>query len=150
MARHVPSAATANLMPVGVLGPDIQSSWRARTSHASTLASTGDATKPATQLGMGPDKMQCGGAIGHATCLRQDFTMPTPTASCDASAVGPFIRDPPSPKTILAIITASDGLCTEAPVVEFRLKPGGDAGEAITACHRVRAYFYNQARIART
>ena len=45
-------------------------------------------------------------------------------------------------KTILALITASDGVCDKAPVLEFRLKAGSD--NDVTACHRVRSYVFNQ------
>mmetsp|Transcript_1467 Transcript_1467/g.2912 ORF Transcript_1467/g.2912 Transcript_1467/m.2912 type:complete len:480 (-) Transcript_1467:247-1686(-) len=46
-------------------------------------------------------------------------------------------------KTILALITASDGVCDKAPVLEFRLKAGNE-NDDVTACHRVRAYIFNQ------
>jgi hypothetical protein len=101
-------------------------------------------------LGIGPDDIQSGGAIGYGICagLTADFVQPD-TADRrlhEASVLHKRSGDHPPSKTILALVTASDGVCSKAPILEFRLKSEGDESEALAACHRVRAYLHNQVR----
>lgn len=101
-------------------------------------------------LGIGPDDIHSGGAIGYGLCagLTADFVQPD-TADRrlhEASVLHKRSGDHPPSKTILALVTASDGVCSKAPILEFRLKSEGDESEALAACHRVRAYLHNQVR----
>ena len=92
--------------------------------------------------------IKTGGAVGlgmttgaHVEQLKVTSKRPlSPAAHLMAHAIAPT-------NTILALITASDGVCDKAPVLEFRLKAGSDDDD-VTACHRVRAYIFNQVRCA--
>ena len=70
---------------------------------------------------------------------------PTPATQLMAHAIAPASTITVGTlitNTILALVTASDGVCDKAPVLEFRLKAGSD--NDATATHRVRAYVFNQ------
>ena len=72
-------------------------------------------------------------------------SLPTPATQLMAHAIAPASTITVGTlitNTILALVTASDGVCDKAPVLEFRLKAGSD--NDATATHRVRAYVFNQ------
>ena len=101
------------------------------------------AAPPPSLLSIGTGDIKIGGAVGlalnpgaHVEHSKVAISSPlTPTAQLVAHAIAPT-------NTILALITASDGVCDKAPVLEFRLKAGSD--NDVTATHRVRAYVFNQ------
>ena len=102
------------------------------------------AAPPPNLLSIGTGDIKTGGAVGLALTpgahvehskLAGISSPPAPATQLMAHAIAPT-------NTILALITASDGVCDKAPVLEFRLKAGSD--NDVTATHRVRAYVFNQ------
>ena len=102
------------------------------------------AAPPPNPLSIGTGDIKINGAVALA---------PTPIAHVEHSVIAGVsspavsamqIMNPAiaPTNTILALITASDGVCDKAPVLEFRLKAGSD--NDVTATHRVRAYVFNQ------
>ena len=103
-----------------------------------------EAAPPPNLLSIGTGDIKINGAVALA---------PTPIAHVEHSVIA-GVSSPAVPatqimtpaiaptNTILALITASDGVCDKAPVLEFRLKAGSD--NDVTATHRVRAYVFNQ------
>ena len=102
------------------------------------------AAPPPNLLSIGTGDIKINGAVALA---------PTPIAHAEHSVIagvsGPAVAATQimtpaiaPTNTILALITASDGVCDKAPVLEFRLKAGSD--NDVTATHRVRAYVFNQ------
>ena len=103
-----------------------------------------EAAPPPNLLSIGTGDIKINGAVALA---------PTPIAHVEHSVIA-GVSSPAVPatqimtpaiaptNTILALITASDGVCDKAPVLEFRLKAGSE--NDVTATHRVRAYVFNQ------
>ena len=88
------------------------------------------------------ESIHCMVALGPTPIAHVEHSVIAGVSSPAVSAMQIMNPAIASTNTILALITASDGVCDKAPVLEFRLKAGSE--NDITATHRVRAYVFNQ------